>query len=66
MVAAAMAEFQLVGFGTAGQRDQLMAQADAEDGYFSDQIADRFNRFRQIFRVSRTVREHDTVRGGSS
>ena len=32
MVAAAVTEFQLIGFGAVGQGDHLVAQANAEDG----------------------------------
>ena len=37
LVGAAMAELQLVGLRAAGQRQQLMAQADAEDRLLAQQ-----------------------------
>ena len=40
MVRAAMAELQLVGLAAAGKAEQLVAQADAEDGFLADQLAD--------------------------
>src|ERR1035438_5024585 len=40
MVGAAMSELQLVGFAAEGEAEQLVAQADAEDGLLADELAD--------------------------
>src|SRR5665811_1428008 len=39
MVGAAMSEFELVGLAAEGEAEQLVAQADAEDGLASDELA---------------------------
>ncbi|MNN89758.1 hypothetical protein D3C81_2076150 [compost metagenome] len=38
-----------------------MAQADAEDRIFTEQLGDRLHRIRHILRVPRAVRQLDTI-----
>ena len=39
MVTAAVTEFQFIGGGSIGQRDDLMSETNTEDGIFPDEIA---------------------------
>lgn len=56
MVAAAMAKLQSGRIGAAGQRQQLVAQADAEDRQSAKKAADDGNRaVQEILRISRAV-----------
>ena len=61
MVAAPVAEFQLIGPGTVGQGDDLMAQAYAEDRHPSPQGPDKFDDLGHVFRVPGTVGEEQPV-----
>src|SRR4051812_11829130 len=38
LVAAAVAEFQFIGGGTHGEAQELVAEADAEDWFFTDEL----------------------------
>ena len=62
MVAAPVAEFQLVGGPAVGQRQNLMAQADAEDGGLAQQGPDGLNHHPHVLGVSGAVGEEDAVR----
>ena len=62
VVAAAVAEFQLVGFGTVGQRDDLVPQTDTEYGVFSPQLPNQLNHTLHILRISGAVGQEYTVR----
>ena len=62
MVSASVAEFELVGPGTIGQREDLMAKADSENGEASDQGADSRNGLRDICGISRSIGQKDPVR----
>ena len=55
VVAAPVAELELVGGGAAGQRDDLVAQADAEDGVSAPQGPHQIDGRGHIFRVARPV-----------
>ena len=61
MIAAAVAEFQLVGMQAVGQRDHLMAQTDAEDRLFALKLTDQINDLRHVFRIARPVGQEDAV-----
>ena len=61
MVGAAMAEFQLVGLAAHGQAEQLVAQADAEDGLLADQLADVGHLRVQRLGIAGAVGEEDAV-----
>ena len=62
MVASPVSELQLVGGGAAGKGNDLMAQADAEDGIFPAQGPDQLNGFFHICRISRPIGKEDAVR----
>ena len=55
MIAAAVAEFELVGAGAVGQGQDLVAKADPEDREASDQGADSRDGLRYICGVARSV-----------
>ena len=57
-----MAEFQLVGVGTHGQRNQLVAKADAEHRLFANQLLHFLNDLRHVLRVARAVGQENAVR----
>src|SRR5579883_140157 len=62
LVLAAMAKFQLVGIAAGGQRQQLVAEADAHRGDAArDGRAQRLNGSAGHLRVARSVRDQDTV-----
>src|SRR5207249_2453820 len=57
-----VAELQFVGVEPHGQPENLMSQANAEDGSPPDQSTNRFDRVWDPFRIPWTVREDDAVR----
>ena len=63
MVGATMAEGELVGAQARREREQLMAEADAEHGHAAEQVADRGGLGDERLRIARAVREHDAVEG---
>ena len=62
MVCPMVAEFQLVGFSSQGQTQNLMAQTNTEDGQFPDALANRGDEIRHSFRVSGPVGDKQPVR----
>ena len=62
MVAAAVTELQLVGAGSVGQGQDLVAQADSEYGIFPNEGTDRGNGLRYICGVAGPVGNQDSVR----
>ena len=62
MVAAPVPELQLVGSGAVGQGDDLVAQADTEDGNGSQQLPDRFDGLGHVGRVPGPIGNEDAVR----
>ena len=56
-----MAELQLVGLGPAGQAQELMPQADAEDRLLAQQVADGLLRVVQRLGIAGTVGEEHAV-----
>ena len=61
MIAAVVAEFKLVGFAAEGEADELVAEADAEDGRAAGELADAFPRVGDGLGVAGAVREEDAV-----
>jgi len=61
VVAAPVAEFQLVGFGTAGQTDHLMAQTYAEYGHPAATLFHKLNNGAHVLRVAGAVGEKHAV-----
>src|SRR6202521_5951748 len=61
MIAAAVAELQLVGLSAEGQAEELMAEADPEDRNLPDEMADVLLRVRDRLRIARTVGEQHAV-----
>src|SRR5260221_13230869 len=61
MIAAAVAELQLVGLSAEGQAEELMAEADTEDGNLPDEMTDVLLRIRDRRGIARTVGEQHTV-----
>ena len=62
VIAAPVAELQLIGLRSAGKRQELMSQADAEQGNSSPKCRERPDHLRHIRRVSRPVGDEDAVR----
>jgi hypothetical protein len=62
LIAAAMAEFELVGLRPQRQPQNLMPQADAEDGFVSQQLGYRLNGVGNGRRIARPIRKEDTIR----
>ena len=62
MVSAAMSEFQFVRFRAVSERGDLQPEAYSEDRVFPKQRANRRYSFRNVFRVSRPVRDKNAVR----
>jgi hypothetical protein len=56
-----VAELELVGGHAEGQREQLVAEADAEDRHLAEQAADRLDRVVDGRRVAGAVGEEDAV-----
>lgn len=63
MVAAPMAELQLIGAGAIGKCQNLMTQADTENGVFSPKLTDKLSHTGHILRVSGAVGEEYSIRG---
>ena len=61
LIGAAMAELELERLGAAGQRQQLMAQADAEDRRLAEQAADRLDGVVQRLGVAGAVGKKHAV-----
>ena len=61
MVAAAVAELELVGLAAEGQAEELVAEADAEDRDLADEMADVVLRVRHRLRIAGAVREQHAV-----
>src|SRR5689334_20615957 len=61
MVAAAVAEFQLVGPSAEGEAEELVAEADAEEGHLADEMADVLLSVGHRLGISGTVGEQDAV-----
>ena len=61
MIRAAMAELELERLRAAGQAEQLVAEADAEDRLLAEQAADRADRVVERLGVAGAVREEDAV-----
>ena len=62
LIRAAMAELELERLRAAGQAEQLVAQADAEDRLLAQQAADRADRVVERLRIAGAVREEHAVR----
>jgi signal transduction histidine kinase len=62
MIAAPVAEFHFEGFRPQGQGNDLVAQADAENGQGAPQPPDQFDHRLHILRVPRAVGEEQPVR----
>jgi len=62
MVAAVMAELQLVTLAPERETDKLVAKADTEDGLFSRQFANVFVRIMQWLRVTWPIRQENAIR----
>ncbi len=61
MIRAAVAELELERLRAAGQAEQLMAQADAEDRLLAQQAADRVDRVFERLRIAGAVGEEHAV-----
>ena len=61
MIGAAMAEFQSAGGGADGEREELVAQADAGERIAADESADGFDGALGLFGITGPVNEHDAV-----
>ena len=61
LVGTAVTELHFESLCTAGQREQLVAQADAKNGEFSEKVLDGRDGVRQRLRVSRPVAQKDAV-----
>ena len=59
MIAAAVAELQLVSMQAISQRDHLVAQTDAEDRLLALELTDQINDLRHVFRIARPVGQED-------
>src|SRR5258708_33787154 len=55
MIAAAVSELQFVGLSAEGQAEELMAEADTEDGNLPDEMADVLLRVCDRLRIARPV-----------
>src|SRR5581483_6565149 len=62
LIAAAMAVGQLVGPCTAGQREQLMSQTDAEERLAADETAKQIDGGAEVRRVTGTGRDDNGCR----
>ena len=56
-----MSELQLVGLAAEREAENLVAQADAEDGLLADQLADVADLGCERLRIAGTVREKHAV-----
>src|ERR1035438_803333 len=61
MVSAAMSEFQFVGFAAEGEAEQLVAEADAEDGLLADEFADVADLGDERLGIARSIGEGEAV-----
>ena len=61
MIRAAVAELELVGLAAQRQAEDLMAQADAEDGLLADQLANLLRLVLERLGIAGAVREEDAV-----
>ena len=61
LVAAAVAEFEFVGLAAIGQAEDLVAQADAEDRFFTQQFSDVFYHAFDAGRIAGAIGEKDAV-----
>ncbi len=59
MVGAVVAEFQLVGFAAEGKAEDLMTEADAEDGHLADEVSDLSGLVLKRFRIARAIGKKD-------
>src|SRR6185437_11769005 len=62
MVAAVVAELELVGLAAQRQPDQLVPEADAEDGHAAQEPANALHRIRARLRIAGAIREKHAVR----
>ena len=62
VIAAAVTEFQLISLGTISERQDLMAQANAEDRAGAAKCFHGFDRLRHIRGISGAVGDHDPIR----
>ena len=62
VIAAVVTEFQLEGFATQSQSQNLMAETDSEDGHLPNQLSYVLGGIFERLRVSRAVREKYAVR----
>ena len=62
VVAAPVAEFQLIGLPAAGKADYLVTQADAENGEYAPKLLYQLNDRPHILGISGTVGEKQAVR----
>ena len=62
MVAAPVAELQLVGFGTVGQGQNLVPQANPENGHLAPQLPHGFGHLRHVLRVTGAIGQEYTIR----
>src|SRR5258706_8985597 len=62
MIRAAVPELELVSLAAHREAKNLMAQADAEDGLFADEIADLLGLILQRLRIAGAVREEHSIR----
>jgi len=61
MIAAVVTKLELVGFAAEGEADELMAQADAEDGCAAGELADALLRVDDGLGIAGAVGEEDAV-----
>ena len=61
MVAATMTEFQLIGFGAIGQRNNLMSQTNTENRIFSPELTYQLDYRKGILRISGAVGEENAI-----
>src|SRR5579859_1356585 len=62
LVAAAMAELELVGPRAQGKRQDLMAHAHAKERHLTHELPDSLCRIRSGGRIARAIGKEDTVR----
>ena len=61
VVRAAVPEFELVGLAAQRQTENLLAEADAEDRFLADQLANLGGLELERFGIARAVRQEDAV-----
>ena len=61
MIGAAVAEFELVGLAAEGEAEELVAEADAEDGLLADELADVGDLGDEGLGIAGAVGEEDAV-----